>query len=160
MSSNQPRELFITHVLHTSTQSVNFQLFFLITACAAYRVPTPRCSAPATSYISHRQACRSYISHPNRLLGDHTRERIDGALTSGWSNILHLRSGSSSIKKNYPSNRAGWVLLKQYVSCVDIVVLMANANGISVTGANQWIDTYTEVRQIDLHEKIKRTATN
>ena len=100
------------------------RFLFLITA---YRFPR-RATWRSASYKLHISsfACRSYISHSRlrSLLGDHTPERIDGALTSGWSNILHLTSGSSSIRENYPSNRAGWVLLKQHVSCVDIVVLM------------------------------------
>ena len=71
------------------------QLLFLITA---YRFPRQCCVPWRQLQATYLIPCLSNLLHisAERLLGDHTAERIDGALTWGWS----------SITKIYPSNRA------------------------------------------------------
>ena len=102
MSSDPPREL---HYPCTPYPTINVRAFVPHHRASIW-FPQQRWLAPSRSLIQPVEA--TYLSRS--LLADHTPERIDGALTSGWS----------SVKENYPSAQIPNQVFMWKHLCVDI----------------------------------------
>ena len=174
----RPRHFIITHVLHTRQSMFALWTNF----CSS----SPHIGSHAelrgvASYKLHISsfACRSYISQPTKStwrshswknwrrayirMIEHLTSYIGMMehLTSYIGMMEHLTSGWSSIRKNYPSNRAVWVLLKQHMFSVDIVVVLMICIFLQFSKQDKSMDGHIYEGEADIVAwKIAKFATN